>query len=318
MIFIVITVFILVMSLIMGISIIYSENKKKKDRIDKFIKSANVEEVKTNKKDEKSFFTNLLKKINEKKSSDIKKSKTEKLLVNSDIGLSIEEFNAIRIILVMVITILFYFLSKNINVIFIIPVLTWIIPTILLKMKNKRRINLFETQLGDAISMFSNSLKAGYSFLQAVNSVAKDMPDPVGNEFKILLKEISLGVNVNDALDNLMSRVNSKDLSLMIIAIKIQRETGGNLAEILNNISETIRERIKIQGEIKTLTAQGRMSGLIIGLMPPVLAFILFFINRQYISVLFTTDIGKILILFAVISEIIGLLFIKKIVNIDI
>jgi tight adherence protein B len=306
------------MSLIMGISIIYSENKKKKDRIDKFIKSANVEEVKTNKKDEKSFFTNLLKKINEKKSSDIKKSKTEKLLVNSDIGLSIEEFNAIRIILVMVITILFYFLSKNINVIFIIPVLTWIIPTILLKMKNKRRINLFETQLGDAISMFSNSLKAGYSFLQAVNSVAKDMPDPVGNEFKILLKEISLGVNVNDALDNLMSRVNSKDLSLMIIAIKIQRETGGNLAEILNNISETIRERIKIQGEIKTLTAQGRMSGLIIGLMPPVLAFILFFINRQYISVLFTTDIGKILILFAVISEIIGLLFIKKIVNIDI
>lgn len=318
MIFIVITVFILIMSLIMGISIIYNENKKKKERISKFIKSGNVQEVKINKKDEKSFFTNLLKKINEKKSSEIKKSKTEKLLISSDIGLSIEEFNAIRIILMMVITILFYFLFKNINLIFIIPVLTWIIPIILLKVKNKKRINLFETQLGDAISMFSNSLKAGYSFLQAVNSVAKDMPDPVSNEFKILLKEISLGVNVNDALDNLMSRVNSKDLSLMIIAIKIQRETGGNLAEILNNISETIRERIKIQGEIKTLTAQGRMSGLIIGSMPPVLGLIIFFINRQYISVLFNTSIGKVIILFAIVSEIIGLLFIKKIVNIDI
>ncbi|MDM8534245.1 type II secretion system F family protein [Clostridiaceae bacterium HSG29] len=318
MLLIVISIFILILTLILGVGILINEKKKVKTRIDKFVDISNTtNQKKNNKKNEKSYITNFLKDINNKKRKSNKIGKTEKLLINSDVGLSIEEFNAIRIIIILILTIIFYFIFKNIKVIIIVPVF-WIIPVLFLNNLKKRRVTLFEKQLGDAISILANSLKAGYSYMQAVNSVAKDMPDPVGKEFKILLKEMSLGVNASEALDNLTSRVDSKDLSLMITAIKIQRETGGNLAEILSNISETIRERIKIQGEIKTLTAQGRMSGMVIGLMPVALILVLLLINKEYISVLFNTGIGKILLISAVISELIGAFFIKKIVDIDV
>jgi len=312
-------IFILVSTLILGVGLLVNEKKNVKIRIDKFVDNSYINESKkkTNKKNEKSYITNFLKNVNSKKRESNKVGKTEKLLVNSDIAMSIEEFNAIRIIVISILIIIFYFMSMSAKVIFIIPIF-WILPILVLKYLKKRRIELFEKQLGDAISILANSLKAGYSYMQAVNSVAKDMPDPVGKEFKILLKEMSLGVTASEALENLTDRVDSKDLSLMVVAIKIQRETGGNLAEILMNISETIRARIKIQGEIKTLTAQGRMSGMVIGLMPIVLILILLLINKEYISILFNTQIGKVLVVCAVISELIGAFFIKKIVDIDV
>ncbi len=319
MLLIAIYIFILILTLILGVGILVNEKKKLKTRIDKFVDNSNthINQKKTNKKNEKSYITNFLKDINSKKRKSNKIGKKEQLLINSDVGLSIEEFNAIRVIIILFLSIIFYAIFKNIKVIIIVPVF-WILPIVVLNNLKKRRVILFEKQLGDTISILANSLKAGYSYMQAVNSVAKDMPDPVGKEFKILLKEMSLGVNASEALDNLKTRVDSKDLSLMITAIKIQRETGGNLAEILNNISETIMERIKIQGEIKTLTAQGRMSGIVIGLMPIALILVLLLINKEYISVLFNTEIGKVLLISAVISELIGAFFIKKIVNIDV
>jgi len=319
MLLIAIYIFILILTLILGVGILVNEKKKLKTRIDKFVDNSNthINQKKTNKKNEKSYITNFLKDINSKKRKSNKIGKKEQLLINSDVGLSIEEFNAIRVIIILFLSIVFYAIFKNIKVIIIVPIF-WILPIVVLNNLKKRRVILFEKQLGDTISILANSLKAGYSYMQAVNSVAKDMPDPVGKEFKILLKEMSLGVNASEALDNLKTRVDSKDLSLMITAIKIQRETGGNLAEILNNISETIMERIKIQGEIKTLTAQGRMSGIVIGLMPIALILVLLLINKEYISVLFNTEIGKVLLISAVISELIGAFFIKKIVNIDV
>jgi len=319
MLLIVIYIFILILTLILGVGILINEKKKMKTRIDKFVDGSNthVNQKKTNKKNEKSYITNFLKNVNNKKRKGNIIGKKEQLLINSNVGLSIEEFNAIRVIVILVFNIILYVVFKNKIVLISVPVL-WILPVVVLNNIKKRRVILFEKQLGDTISILANSLKAGYSYMQSVNSVAKDMPDPVGKEFKILLKEMSLGVNASEALDNLKIRVDSKDLSLMITAIKIQRETGGNLAEILNNISETIRERIKIQGEIKTLTAQGRMSGMVIGLMPVALIAALLLINKEYISVLFNTGIGKILLISALISELIGAFFIKKIVDIDI
>lgn len=186
------------------------------------------------------------------------------------------------------------------------------------KIRIQRRKKAFTGQLNDALGIMSNSLRAGYSFLQSVNSVSREMPDPISHEFRRLLKELSLGQDTDTALKNLAQRVDSEDLSLVIRAILIQKETGGNLAEILDTISTTIRDRVKIQGEIKTLTAQGRLSGMVVSFMPIVLIALMYVINPDYISVLFTHPLGRMLLIFAAVNEVIGMLLIKKIVSIEV
>jgi len=182
----------------------------------------------------------------------------------------------------------------------------------------QKRLKAFTGQLNDALNIMANSLRAGYSFLQSVNSVSREMPDPIAHEFRRLLKELSLGQDSDVALKNLVDRVQSDDLALVVRAILIQRETGGNLAEILDTISTTIRDRVKIQGEIKTLTAQGRLSGMVVGTMPIVLIGIMYLINPEYISVLFVTPIGRAMLIGAFINEVIGMLLIRKIVSIEV
>lgn len=141
---------------------------------------------------------------------------------------------------------------------------------------------------------------------------------PLGGEFSGILKEIQLGMPTERALSGVLQRVASEDLEMMVTAVLIQRQVGGNLAEVLDKISETITERVRIKGEIKTLTAQGRISGMIIGSLPLVLAFILMLINPEYIKVLITDPVGPILIIYGVISQIMGALMIRKIVSLGI
>jgi tight adherence protein B len=302
---------------ILGIGFIFISKKTKVERYEKFLgKGKNLADRKDEKS--KSLITSYIRKKSEEKKYERKKSNTEILLMNANSSLTIEEFHIIRMILILTTSIISYYLSDNRILIIVFTVSIWYVPIIFLKRIKKKRLKKFQDQLGDAINMLSNSLRAGYSYLQSINTVAKDMPDPIGKEFKILLKEMSLGVKSEKALDNLHDRVSSEDLSLMITAIKIQQETGGNLAEILSNISRTIRERIEIQGEIKTLTAQGRISGLVLGLLPVALIGILMMMNRDYIGVLFTTTIGRGILIYATISELVGAFFINKIIDIDI
>lgn len=308
--------FVLTFLTIVGIGLIFIGKKTQKERFNKFLEKSSAIDSKDQKK--RSFLTEYLRKKSQERKFERKKNKTEILLMNSDSSLTVEEFHMIRVILMLTVLIISFFLLKNMLLLIILPLTIWVLPIIFLKRIKIKRIKKFQNQLGDAISMLSNSLKAGYSYLQSINAVAKDMPDPIGKEFKILLKEMSLGVNSEKALDNLSNRISSEDLSLMITAIKIQQETGGNLAEILSNISQTIRERIEIQGEIKTLTAQGRISGLVLGSLPVALIGILMIISREYISVLFTSPIGRGLLIYATISELIGAFFIRKIINIDV
>ncbi len=199
-----------------------------------------------------------------------------------------------------------------------IGAISWNLPMFIIKSMIKKRIKLLNEQLSDAITMMSNSLKAGYSFFQAVEIVAEEMTGPISEEFGTLRKEINLGQTTEKAMENMAARVSSEDLDLVITAVMIQRQVGGNLSEVLDNITATIRDRVTIKGELKAVTAQGRMSGLIISLLPIILGVLIFTINPAQMSLLFTRPLGIAMIVVAVVMELIGIIAIRKIVQIEI
>ena len=163
----------------------------------------------------------------------------------------------------------------------------WMLPQLYLGMRAKRRQKAFVNQLGDAISMMANSLRAGYSLLQTMELVARESQDPMSVEFSRVVREVGLGISPNQALENLLRRVPSEDLDLLVSAIKIQHEVGGNLGQILDVIGETIRERVRIKGEIGVLTAQQSLSGYVVSGIPLVLGAGLYLMNPGYMSQMF-------------------------------
>ncbi|RQD72260.1 MAG: secretion system protein [Tindallia sp. MSAO_Bac2] len=189
-------------------------------------------------------------------------------------------------------------------------------PFFLVNRARHKRLSSFNSQICDALVVMSNSLRSGFSFLQSMDMVRKEMPDPIAKEFNRTFREVNLGTSTEKALQNLAHRVNSDDLDLVVTAVLIQRQVGGNLAEVLDKIAGTIRERVRIQGEIRTLTAQGRISGLIIGLLPVILALFMLAINPGYIQSLFHHPIGLMMVSMAVFGEIIGFVMIRKIIQI--
>jgi tight adherence protein B len=159
--------------------------------------------------------------------------------------------------------------------------------SVFMSMKGKRRIKKFIDQLGDTISLMANSLRAGYSLLQTMELVSRETKDPIATEFRRVVREVGLGMSTEEAMQNMLRRVPSEDLDLLVTAINIQHEVGGNLAQILSTIGHTIRERVRIHGEIKVLTAQVQLSGYIISAMPILLAGVIFVMNPEYIGGLF-------------------------------
>lgn len=153
-----------------------------------------------------------------------------------------------------------------------------------------RRMNAFNDQLGDTLNLWVNALRSGYSVLQGMETIATELPPPVSVEFERVVQEVRLGLSVEQALNNMYRRVPSEDLDLVITAVNIQREVGGNLAEVLDTISFTIRERVRIKGEIRTLTAQGRASAWIISLLPVALGLLIYMINPGYVSELWVME----------------------------
>lgn len=164
------------------------------------------------------------------------------------------------------------------------------IPRIYVSYAATARIRAFDDQLGDTLNLWVNALRTGFSVLQAMETIATELPPPISREFERIIQEVRLGINMEEAMENSLRRVPSEDYDLVITAVNIQREVGGNLAEILDVISFTIRERVRIKGEIRTLTAQGRASGWIITLLPIALAFVIYLINTEYIMELFTVQ----------------------------
>jgi tight adherence protein B len=180
------------------------------------------------------------------------------------------------------------------------------------------RRGAFNKQLPDTITLLSNSLRAGSSFLQSIELVSRESPAPMGEEMGRVVREVNLGLSMEEALKNLVRRIRSDDVDLMVTAIGIQQQVGGNLAEILDTIAFTIRERIRIKGEIATLTAQGRYSGYLVAMLPIGLAVALNFINPSFMQPLFTKLIGQILLGVGIVMMTIGFFAIQKITDIKI
>lgn len=179
------------------------------------------------------------------------------------------------------------------------------------------RRKTIETQLVDTLSMIANALRSGYSFLQAMEVAARELPEPIAGELDQVLRECRVNIGVEQALTNLITRTGSADLDLTVTAILIQRQVGGNLGEVLDNISVTIRERLRARGEIRTLTAQGRISALIITLLPVALTVMIYLINPAYMRPLFTSPIGLIIMATAVLMNGVGIFLISRIVKIE-
>lgn len=190
------------------------------------------------------------------------------------------------------------------------------IPPILVGRARKQRGELFNKQLSEALVIMGNSIKGGFTFAQSMESVAEDMHPPISSEFAKVLREIHYGVSQEDALNHMVERSQNQDLELLVSAVITSSQVGSNLTEILDTISETIRDRIKIKQEINTLTAQGRISGIIIGALPVVLLLVIMIINPEYYEGFFDSLIGKLLMALSIVMELIGFAVIKKIINI--
>lgn len=192
-----------------------------------------------------------------------------------------------------------------------------IIALLIVQITIKRRRKSFTNQLGDMLTMVANALRAGFSFLQAFELVAREMDDPVKAEVNKVVRDIGIGMSLEAALENMNKRIYSPEFELVVTAVLIQRQVGGNMAQILDNISSTINERIRMKREVMALTAQGRASGVVLAGLPFAAAVLLSAINPGYLDPLLASSTGKMAIAGGIVMEILGWLTIEKIVNID-
>lgn len=190
------------------------------------------------------------------------------------------------------------------------------LPMVYLKFKRSRRVSQFSTQLGDALMVISNCLRSGLSFKQAMQRVIEDMPDPLRGEFQKGIVKLNYGAPLDDVLKEIAANMDNRDMNLLTAAIGLNQRVGGSLAEIVDTVVGTIRERIQIRQQLKALTAMGRMSGWIIGLLPVIMLAYFMFSNPDYMGWFFRTLVGNIVLGAAAVWEIIGILIIRKIVNI--
>lgn len=194
----------------------------------------------------------------------------------------------------------------------------FMLPRFWLKGKQEKRRKMLEEQLPDALVFIANSLKAGFGLLQSLSMAADQLEQPVATELEQTVQETNVGSSMDDAFLALSERCNSYDLDLVVTAVLIQRSAGGNLSEILENVAATMRERVRIRGEIQTLTAQQTLTGIVIALLPVGVGGIFMVISPEYISTLFTETMGQVMLGLAIILESVGILVIKRILAIEV
>ncbi len=246
-----------------------------------------------------------------------KPSLAEKLL-KADLKLRTSEFVMIQFGLVVLLG-LIGLLRFGLGIQFLLlAVLGYFIPGFYLKYRISQRLRAFNAQLGDTLTLLANALKAGYSFAQAIDTVSKNAVPPISDEFGRAVREMNLGGSVDEALHNMVRRIDSSDFDLVVTAVAIHRTVGGNLAEILDNIAYTIRERIRIKGEISTLTAQARASGTLITFLPIVLGVFMYFVTPAYFKPMTENFIGWAMLAFAAFMIFIGNLIIRRVVAIEV
>ena len=192
------------------------------------------------------------------------------------------------------------------------------LPFVFLSFKRTRRLRAFEEQFPDGLDLISRALKAGHAFATGLKMVADEMPEPVGPEFRKTFDEQNFGLPLKDALDNLTMRVPSLDVRFFATAVLIQRETGGNLAEILENLAHVVRERFKILRQVRVYTAHGRFTGYVLLALPAVLCIALSFINPEHMNLLFRERMGQMMLLGALGLQTAGYVWIKQVIKIEV
>lgn len=240
-------------------------------------------------------------------------------LARADLKITVGEY-LVAVAIFACLSILIGIATRNVVIGLVLVVASIAVPRLLVSRRRASRLRDFNAQLADTITLMANSLRSGYALLQAMELVSREARPPMSTEFERVVREIGLGLSPEEALANLVRRIQSDDLELMVTAINVQREVGGNLAEVLDTIAHTIRERVKLKGEIRVLTSQQQYSGYIIGALPIALALILFAINPTYMLRLYTEThwCGWCLTGVSLTMIISGFLIIMKIVRIEV
>ena len=245
-------------------------------------------------------------------------NKLQAILRQADMKVSVYRFVTMSLIIGFVAGLLLFLLSGSLVAMILGTLIVMMIPYWYAANRRRRRFHTFTEQLPDALELMVRSLQAGHSFSSALQMVATEMPDPIAREFSKTYEEQNLGLNIKSALENLVERVPILDLKLCVTAVLIQREIGGNLSEVLRNISHTIRERFRIQGEIRVKSAQARLSGYIVSALPFFMFFWINVVNPAYMKTMYDHPWGVYILGAGVAMQIVGWLIIRKIVAIEV
>lgn len=242
--------------------------------------------------------------------------KNKDTLTKAHLPLKPEELFGISVLLSGSVGVLLFIAKVPIFIGIIIMVILYMIPGLYVRMAKVSRGKKLNNQLPEALSILSNGLRAGLSFTQSMLVAGKEMEDPIAYEFNKIVRDNSLGKPIDEALSDFSKRTEDEDIDIFVTAILIQRQVGGNLSEILDVLANTIRDRIKLRGDIKTITAQSKMSAVVVGSIPFVLAILLNLINPEFMLPLFNTLIGNILIGVVLTMQTIGVLILVKIIKV--
>lgn len=237
-------------------------------------------------------------------------------LASAGVPMRAEEYMSAWIILAVIPSVLAALLGARFLICILLAAAGLALPPLYVKRSRNKRIKAFEGQLGDAIVSMSNCLKSGLTFQQGMTNVADQMPQPISGEFARTIREMQLGNTAEAALDNLTRRMPSQDLKLLITAILISQQVGGSLSEVMDSISQTILDRIKVKNDVHMLTSQGRMTGVVIGGLPIMIGLILSVINPDYMNVFLTTHTGRVMLIVAACMELVGFIVIHKMITI--
>jgi len=239
-------------------------------------------------------------------------------LARANLKFTVGEFLSLTVILVIGLGAAAFILKRD----FVITVIACLVgffgPWVYVALMRGQRLRAFNNQLSDTINLMVNGIRAGYSVMQAMEAVSEEMGPPISEEFGRVVREVQLGLTLEQALDNMLRRITSDDLDMMITAIKVQREVGGNLAEVLDSISYTIRERVRIKGDIQALTSYGRGAGNLLSALPIILSVVIYLISPDFMSQLFTDPCGWMMLGASVLGIVVGYLIIRKIVDIEV
>lgn len=296
---------------------IFLSDKRLEKRIEKYLASSGTK-LDRKQYDLMVYYQMTKQKVRKNMLTKEKNSKLETLLRRSGLPLKPEEYILFKWLSAGVTGFLILLVSGNMLLMVVGFFIGFLLPGWYVKKKIKERIVKFNEGLPDMISTIVGSLRAGFSFQQALKTVIEEAGSPIKEEMDSVIKEMQYGASLEDSLNDLKERMPSEDLDLMIQAILIQRQVGGNLATVLDKIVQTIRERTKIHRQISSLTAQGRLSGIVIGLLPIILAFVLYLIEPEYIGTLFRHPIGIALTVAGIFSGIIGFVLIRKITAVEV